>query len=65
VDPRWGSVLGLTLAQSGLLLLGVLALLVGVFAALPVIACSSTAAYRQLFGRRDRTGLVAPSAGTT
>ena len=63
VDPRWGSVLGLTLAQIGLLLLGVMALLVGVFAALPVIACSSTAAYRQLFGERDRTGLLARTSG--
>jgi hypothetical protein len=64
VDPRWGSVLGLTLAQIGLLLLGGMALLVGVFAALPVIACSSTAAYRQLFGERDRTGLLARQSGS-
>jgi hypothetical protein len=60
VDPRWGSVLGLVAAQLGLLALGVVAMLIGVFAALPLIACSSTAAYRQLFGVRDRTGLLAP-----
>jgi hypothetical protein len=60
VDPRWGSVLRLGLAQLGLLLLGLLAGLIGVFVALPVIACSSTAAYRQLCGNRDRTGLLAP-----
>jgi hypothetical protein len=60
VDPRWGSVLGLGLAQLGMLALGLLAGVVGVFVALPVVACSSTAAYRQLFGNRDRTGLLAP-----
>ena len=61
VDPRWLAVLGLWLVQLLLLLLGLLAGVVGVFVAVPVIACSSTAAYRQLFGVRDRTGLlVAP-----
>ena len=64
VDPLWGSVLRLGVAQLGVLLLGLLAVLVGVFVALPVIACSSTAAYRQMFGRRDRTGLLASPAGT-
>jgi hypothetical protein len=64
VDPLWVSVLRLGVAQLGVLLLGLLAVLVGVFVALPVIACSSTAAYRQMFGRRDRTGLLAPPAGT-
>jgi uncharacterized membrane protein len=62
VDPLWGTVLRLGMAQLGLLLLGALAALVGVFVALPVITCSSTAAYRQMFGLRDRTGLVAPLA---
>ena len=61
VDPRWGSVLGLWLAQVLLGLLGLLAGGVGVLVAVPVIACSSTAAYRQLFGSRDRTGLLAPA----
>jgi uncharacterized membrane protein len=60
VDPRWPSVLGLWLVQLLVLLLGLLAGVVGVFVALPVVACSSTAAYRQLFGNRDRTGLLAP-----
>ena len=61
VDPRWGSVLGLALAQLVMLGLGLLAGVVGLFVALPVVACSSTAAYRQLFGSRDRTGLLAPA----
>ena len=65
VDPLWSSVLRLGVAQLVLLLLGLLLGLVGVFVALPVIACSSTAAYRQLFGLRDRTGLVAPLAKPT
>ena len=38
--------------------IGLVAGVVGVFVAVPVIACSSTAAYRQLFGSRDRTGLL-------
>lgn len=62
VDPRWGSVLALWLAQLLVLLVGVLAGGVGVVVAVPVIACSSTAAYRQLFGNRDRTGLLEGAA---
>ncbi|MFM7266337.1 MAG: hypothetical protein ACKOZW_12265, partial [Cyanobium sp.] len=49
VDPRWGSVLGLWLVQLLVLLLGLLAGGIGVVVAVPVVACSSTAAYRQLF----------------
>lgn len=60
VDPRWPSVLALWLVQLLVLLLGLLAGVVGVFVAVPVVACSSTAAYRQLFGSRDRTGLLEP-----
>jgi uncharacterized membrane protein len=47
-----------------MVLLGLVAGVVGVFVAVPVIACSSTAAYRQLFGSRDRTGLLGgPATG--
>lgn len=59
VSPQWGRVLLLTLAEVGILLLGMLACLVGLFVAAPVATCVSTAAYRQLFGREDRTGLLA------
>ena len=62
VDPRWASVLGLWLVQVLMVLLGLVAGVVGVFVAVPVIACSSTAAYRQLFGSRDRTGLLGVAA---
>jgi hypothetical protein len=55
VDPHWRSVLGLVVAQLVLLALGLLACLVGVWVALPLIACSSTAAHRQLFGDRLAT----------
>jgi hypothetical protein len=63
VDPRWTSVVGLWLVQLLMVLLGLVAGVVGVFVAVPVIACSSTAAYRQLFGSRDRTGLLGVAAG--
>lgn len=49
VDRQWGSTLVLILLQSLLMLAGLAALLVGVFVAVPAIACISTAAYRQLF----------------
>lgn len=49
VDRQWGPVMVLILLESLLLLAGLAALLVGVFVAVPAIACVSTAAYRQLF----------------
>lgn len=49
VDRQWGSTLRLMLLESLLLLAGLAALLVGVFVAIPAIACISTAAYQQLF----------------
>jgi uncharacterized membrane protein len=48
VDPSWLMVLLLTLIESLLLLLGLLACLVGFFVAWPLVVCVSTAAYRQL-----------------
>jgi hypothetical protein len=62
VDPHWLSVLGLVLAQLALLALGLLACLIGVWVALPLIACSSTAAYRQLFASAA-TGRLSREAG--
>jgi len=49
VDRQWWPTLGLVALESLLLLAGVLALLLGLFVAVPVVFCVSTAAYRQLF----------------
>ncbi|MEB3322375.1 MAG: hypothetical protein VKI81_06090 [Synechococcaceae cyanobacterium] len=59
VDPRWGQVLLLMLLEVLFLLAGLLACFVGVFVAAPVVSCISMAAYRQIFGAVDRTGLLA------
>jgi hypothetical protein len=58
VDPQWLQVLLLHLLQALLILIGVLACLVGVFVALPVITCMSTAAWRQLAGTADPKGFA-------
>ncbi|MCT0225237.1 hypothetical protein [Synechococcus sp. CS-1328] len=59
VDPQWGQVLLLSLAEFAVMLLGLMACVVGIFVAIPVVACISTAAYRQVFGTTDLTGLMA------
>jgi len=41
-----------------ILLLGLLACVVGLVAAAPVCVCITGAAYRQLFGQEDQTGLI-------
>jgi uncharacterized membrane protein len=48
VDPSWLMVLLLTLIESLLMVLGLLACLVGSFVAWPLVVCIATAAYRQL-----------------
>ncbi|KMM16845.1 hypothetical protein SYNGFB01_08350 [Synechococcus sp. GFB01] len=58
VDPAWGQVLLLLLLEAVLVMAGMLLCFVGLLVAAPVVACTSTAAYRQLFGREDRTGLL-------
>jgi hypothetical protein len=58
IDPQWGSVLLLGVIEILVLLLGLLAFFVGLFAAAPVVMCISTAAYRQIFGTEDLTGLL-------
>jgi uncharacterized membrane protein len=61
VDPSWLMVLLLTLIESLLLLLGLLACLVGSFVAWPLVVCISTAAYRQLvLARGEDDPLAAP-----
>ena len=49
VDRRCWTVLALLGVESLLLLAGILAMVVGLFVAVPLVACVSTAAYRQLF----------------
>jgi hypothetical protein len=58
VDPQWWMVLLLVIVQSAIVLAGALLCGVGVLAAAPVSVCVATAAYRQLFGSDDRTGLL-------
>jgi hypothetical protein len=56
VDPQWWPVAQLRLLQALLILVGMLTCLVGVFVALPLVTCISTAAWRQLVGRQDQAG---------
>ncbi|MEB3316769.1 MAG: hypothetical protein VKO39_01305 [Cyanobacteriota bacterium] len=58
VDPVWGRVVELLTLQFLLLLAGLLACGVGLLVTIPLMSCVSTAAYRQLFGPDDRTGLT-------
>jgi hypothetical protein len=59
VDPIWGQVFALIAVEGGLILLGLLACLVGLFVAVPLATCIAIAAYRQLFGAVDHTGFTA------
>jgi len=58
VQGQWWQVFGLLILQVVILLLGVLACVVGLVAAAPVCICITGAAYRQLFGQEDKTGLI-------
>lgn len=60
VDRQWWMVLLLVIVQSAILLAGALLCGVGLLAAAPLSLCVTTAAYRQLFGSEDRTGLLSP-----
>jgi hypothetical protein len=62
VDPQWWPTLGLVALESLLLLAGSLALLLGLFVAVPLVFCVSTAAYRQLFGGEPHAGGRLPAA---
>lgn len=53
-DPHWLQAFGLTLVLLAMVLAGLLVLLVGLVVALPVAACTLTAAYQQLFGQADQ-----------
>ena len=50
VRSAWWQVLGLLVLQALILLLGVIACGFGLLAAIPMVACSTASAYRQLFG---------------
>lgn len=54
VDPHWLPALLLVLLKGLLLLLGLLAMGVGLFVAWPVVTCVTTAAFRQLFQPLDQ-----------
>jgi len=56
VRSAWWQVLGLLVLQALMLLLGVIACGFGLLAAIPVVACSTASAYRQLFGSGTETG---------
>ncbi|MFN9644054.1 MAG: hypothetical protein ACK6BG_02765 [Cyanobacteriota bacterium] len=58
VDPAWPRVLELMSLTVVLLLVGLCACGVGLLVAIPLVTCVTTAAYRQLFGAEDRTGLT-------
>jgi hypothetical protein len=58
VDRAWLRVVELLSLNVILLLAGLLACGVGLLVALPLVTCVATAAYRQLFGPEDRTGLT-------
>ena len=62
VDPLWWQVLLLLLVQGAIVLLGALLCGVGLLVAAPLSLCVATAAYRQLFGTDDRTGLLDAAA---
>lgn len=58
VDQQWWMVVLLLIVQSAIVLAGALLCGVGLLAAAPVSLCVATAAYRQLFGPEDNTGLL-------
>lgn len=58
VDPVWPRVVELMGLNVVLVIAGVCACGVGLLVAIPLVTCVSTAAYRQLFGPEDRTGLT-------
>jgi hypothetical protein len=58
VNPSWGMVLWLAVVETALQAIALLFSYGGMFVILPLMLCISTAAYRQLFGSDDRTGLL-------
>ena len=58
VQGQWWQVLGLLVMQVVILLLGLLACVIGLVAAVPVVFCITGAAYRQLFSADDNAGFL-------
>ena len=58
VDPSWWWVVLLLIVDAVIIVIGTLLCGVGLLVAAPVVACITTAAYRQLFGTTDHTGLL-------
>jgi hypothetical protein len=63
VNPSWWTVLWLAIVESVMHVIALLFNYGGLFVILPVTICVSTAAYRQLFGAQDLTGLLGSSDG--
>ena len=58
VNPSWWLVLWLAVVETGMHAIALLFSYGGLFVVFPLMLCISTAAYRQLFGAEDRTGLL-------
>jgi len=58
VNPSWWVVLWLAIVESVMHGIALLFSYGGLFVILPLMVCISTAAYRQLFGSQDHTGLL-------
>ena len=58
VNPSWWMVLWLGIIEGVIHVIGGLFSYGGLLVVVPLVLCISTAAYRQLFGDEDRTGLV-------
>jgi hypothetical protein len=58
VNPSWWMVLWLGIVEGVIQAIGGLFSYGGLLVVVPVVLCISTAAFRQLFGAEDRTGLI-------
>ena len=65
VDPSWWWVVLLLIVDAVIIVIGTILCGVGLLVAAPVVACITTAAYRQLFGTTDHTGLIAVDDSAT
>jgi uncharacterized membrane protein len=58
VNPSWWVVLWLAIVETVIHAVAALFSYGGLFVVFPVVICISTAAYRQLFGSQDNTGIL-------
>ena len=65
VDPSWWWVVLLLIVDAVIIVIGTLLCGVGLLAAAPIVACITTAAYRQLFGTTDHTSLLGGESSTS